>query len=276
MKLRKRRISLKSWSRRLTGLLVLGGFCVLLLPLPSIPLQDESDQKDQSQPFPCRNRPCGCQTADQCWKKCCCFTNTQKLAWAKANGVTPPAFVMTAALKEENAETKAGNPLSQAISAESSLSVRIDGQSSSDLNAQKSHPRCPHCRPVSKGAPDNAKMSAVSTKPATAVDRSLVATETCGRKLPAVKASDSLKSTAKSANQRKGARRKTATRWVLSVQAATCHGQGNGVFAFTAIVIPEPPAIFTADCQVPETCSVFSERLHCEQPDPPTPPPRIV
>lgn len=47
--------------------------------------------KDTSKPFPCAYRACGCRTADDCWKKCCCFSDAQKLAWARANGVTPPA-----------------------------------------------------------------------------------------------------------------------------------------------------------------------------------------
>jgi hypothetical protein len=28
--------------------------------------------KDRSTPFPCMNRPCGCVSAEQCRKKCCC------------------------------------------------------------------------------------------------------------------------------------------------------------------------------------------------------------
>ncbi|MFO0999901.1 MAG: hypothetical protein U0936_06175 [Planctomycetaceae bacterium] len=53
-----------------------------------------------SQPFPCQNRPCGCRSAEQCWKKCCCFTNSQKVAWAKANRVDLPDYVLAAAKKE--------------------------------------------------------------------------------------------------------------------------------------------------------------------------------
>ncbi|WP_144986065.1 hypothetical protein [Gimesia aquarii] len=50
-------------------------------------------QKDRTVPFPCQNRPCGCQSAGQCWKTCCCFTNREKLVWARANQVTPPECV---------------------------------------------------------------------------------------------------------------------------------------------------------------------------------------
>jgi hypothetical protein len=42
-------------------------------------------------PFPCQSHACGCRSAAACWTDCCCFTLDEKLAWARANGVTPPA-----------------------------------------------------------------------------------------------------------------------------------------------------------------------------------------
>ena len=84
--------------RRLISLAVLVSVCAALFPLP-VGWQSKS-AKDRSQPFPCQNRPCGCRTADQCWKKCCCFTNSQKLAWAKVHQVRLPEFVVVAAAKE--------------------------------------------------------------------------------------------------------------------------------------------------------------------------------
>ncbi len=54
------------------------------IPCPS------SVHKDTRVPFPCQNRPCGCQNAEQCWKHCCCFTAEEKLAWASAHQVEPP------------------------------------------------------------------------------------------------------------------------------------------------------------------------------------------
>src|SRR5438105_14669671 len=55
-------------------------------PLPSLV------QKDHSQPFPCQDHPCGCQSAEQCWRHCCCFTPEEKWAWAEAHGVVPPPY----------------------------------------------------------------------------------------------------------------------------------------------------------------------------------------
>lgn len=57
-------------------------------------------RKDSLQPFPCQDCPCGCVDAEQCWRSCCCQTNTQKLAWARAHHVTPPEFVVAAASHE--------------------------------------------------------------------------------------------------------------------------------------------------------------------------------
>lgn len=91
----------RSWARRLTGLAMLLGVCASLIPLPVLTFA--TGGKDRSRPFPCQDRPCGCRSAEQCWKKCCCFTDSQKVAWAKSQGVKAPAFVIAAAAKEQPA-----------------------------------------------------------------------------------------------------------------------------------------------------------------------------
>lgn len=88
-------------TRRLTSLAVLLAIVWSFVPLP-VPSQPPVG-KDLSRPFPCQNRPCGCRSADQCWKQCCCFTHSQKVAWARTNGVAIPDFVVTAARDEANA-----------------------------------------------------------------------------------------------------------------------------------------------------------------------------
>jgi hypothetical protein len=59
---------------------------VLGMPLP------QGQAKDHSQPFPCQDNPCGCQNAEQCWRHCCCHSPEERLAWARANGIEPPAY----------------------------------------------------------------------------------------------------------------------------------------------------------------------------------------
>jgi hypothetical protein len=83
--------------RSATALLVLVGICASILPIPLGRVLPDS--KDLSQPFPCQHCACGCKSAEQCWKNCCCFSPTEKAAWAKKNGVTPPSY---AVLKDEN------------------------------------------------------------------------------------------------------------------------------------------------------------------------------
>jgi hypothetical protein len=82
------------------SLLALLCLASIVLPLPIAPVAQIGPGKDTSQPFPCQNRPCGCRSAEQCWKKCCCFTNSQKVAWAKANRIELPDYVLAAAKKE--------------------------------------------------------------------------------------------------------------------------------------------------------------------------------
>ena len=70
---------------------VLGVLLAYLLAALEIPLP-VFIHKDKSLPFPCQNHPCGCQTAEQCWSQCCCFTPDKRWAWARANDVEPPAY----------------------------------------------------------------------------------------------------------------------------------------------------------------------------------------
>ncbi len=72
---------------------------VVALGIP-IPVVELATGGKSGEPFPCINCPCGCRTADQCWRHCCCFTLSQRLAWAKDHGVTPPSYVVEAAREE--------------------------------------------------------------------------------------------------------------------------------------------------------------------------------
>ena len=61
-------------------------FCNTWIPVPVTVL------KDLSIPFPCQNNGCGCENATQCWESCGCHSDSEKLAWATKNGVTPPRW----------------------------------------------------------------------------------------------------------------------------------------------------------------------------------------
>jgi hypothetical protein len=57
--------------------------------------------------FPCMHHRCGCHSAEQCWRDCCCMSMAQKLAWARDNNVTPPDYVLTAAAEDTYGEEPA-------------------------------------------------------------------------------------------------------------------------------------------------------------------------
>jgi hypothetical protein len=78
----------RSAFRRLIACVSLFAYAATALGLP-VPL---ADSKDRGQPFPCQDHACGCRTAEQCWRGCCCFTPEEKLAWGRANHVVPPPY----------------------------------------------------------------------------------------------------------------------------------------------------------------------------------------
>lgn len=87
---------------RLTAVATLAAFLVASV---GFPVWSADAGKDLSSPFPCMYRQCGCRNAEQCWRGCCCFTNQEKLAWAKEHGVQVPGYVAAAAAKEAPAKS---------------------------------------------------------------------------------------------------------------------------------------------------------------------------
>ena len=73
----------RTWVRRL-----IGGPLVLWLVMLQFPLPMRAPvavEKEASSPHPCMHRACGCVTASQCWKSCCCTTKSERIAWARKN-----------------------------------------------------------------------------------------------------------------------------------------------------------------------------------------------
>ena len=64
------------------------------IPLPSVSRPAKSGEL-----FPCESSGCGCDSAEQCWRSCCCHTLAERLAWAEKNDVRPPAFALAEARK---------------------------------------------------------------------------------------------------------------------------------------------------------------------------------
>jgi hypothetical protein len=96
---RRQAFSVGAWLVAFLYLFVAGGVPLRLTAPASL-----TAPKDVSRPFPCMNRPCGCQNADQCWRSCCCHTKAERMAWARARGVEPP-IDQVAASPDETSET---------------------------------------------------------------------------------------------------------------------------------------------------------------------------
>lgn len=134
---------IRAISSRFIRLLVAAAFCAAYLPLP-MPLKSHA-VKDRSTPFACQDRPCGCSTADQFWKRCCCFNTKQKLEWAKLHSVTPPAYVV--ATTPKTAEKK--DPGGCCAKKESATdSTGIDLEASPIALHDGGAVRCEHGEPV--------------------------------------------------------------------------------------------------------------------------------
>ena len=226
--------------RRLSGLTVLLGICAMLLPLPMAPLPSNSPEKDLSQPFPCQNRPCGCRSAEQCWKKCCCFNNSQKIAWAKANKVIVPDYVLAAAEKEKPTDVEV---------------CSLPQEKSSASDAEESKPTFSRCK-TERSAEHNV---ACDREHSDAVVGSRTA-KCCQRKSEAVK---------------EAAPRNSSSKWVMAVYSAECQGQGPQVYCSIVLVIPSWQALAPTMPSVIETLSIESERMLSATLRPPVPPPKI-
>ncbi len=92
--------------RRLVGGLLIAAYVVVAagIPLPTVSRPAKSGEL-----FPCAASGCGCDSAEKCWRSCCCHTLAERLAWAEKNGVTPPAFALAEAA--EAGLDSHGNPL---------------------------------------------------------------------------------------------------------------------------------------------------------------------
>jgi len=93
--------------RRLAAwLLIVEQFLVsagVALPCPAATVKS-------SERFPCERCGCDCRTAEHCWRHCGCFTNEEKIAWARANGVAVPEYVAAGAERERGVPAKSKCP----------------------------------------------------------------------------------------------------------------------------------------------------------------------
>lgn len=278
----------QSLTRRLISLAVAAAFTLTILPIPLPVIPQNRNSKDTSQPFPCQNRTCGCCSADQCWKKCCCFTNQQKVAWARKNRVELPRFVVDAARNEAQersqneltAETKAALETEICsltddlhLETQESITPANTDQQRAESMPEKSVPQ----QPSSQGHPLLTWLWGLA-----GVDRNdaeqhwsqlfvAVSERVQSQVLPQLEriAAEECLSDEGTASVR------SDYQLVLIIKALECRGQGSQWIVCAPVAMPSPVSITaTADNAVtflPET----SERLPVGSLQPPVPPPRI-
>lgn len=252
------------WARRLISLFVLIGILGSFVPLPT----SLSVSKDLSKPFPCQQRACGCRSADQCWKRCCCFTNSQKVAWAKSEQVALPEFVVAAARIEEQTATHQENDCCHARTAchkpSPGQAVPFTAQttrvSPALLDANPSADPDSGLKPVSAGG-----VQAPAPVPA-APDSSIQVSETAAS---ASENADDGEPTKIHRVQRDG-----KTKYVLKALILQCEGQGWFWNSLPWSLMPEAPEFRLALSDITETPAVHSDRDDSWSHRPPVPPPR--
>jgi hypothetical protein len=83
--------------RRSICMVLLGAFTITAIGIPLPAGTKESEPGKSNELFPCATSSCGCRTANQCWRSCCCHSLAERIAWARRHGVVPPAFALAQA-----------------------------------------------------------------------------------------------------------------------------------------------------------------------------------
>src|SRR5262249_1134203 len=66
---------------------------IYLVTAAGVPLPTARSAKSAER-FPCESCPCGCDSAEHCWRSCCCHTLAERMDWARENGVRPPEYAI--------------------------------------------------------------------------------------------------------------------------------------------------------------------------------------
>jgi hypothetical protein len=65
-----------------------------------VPLPAGNMSLKSGEMFPCMDCPCGCNSAEQCWRSCCCHTLAERMDWAREHGVRPPEYAIDEARRQ--------------------------------------------------------------------------------------------------------------------------------------------------------------------------------
>jgi hypothetical protein len=250
-----------------SALLVLSLCTCFVLPLPGnlSTTSPPGAGKDASSPFPCLFRTCGCLSANDCWKKCCCFSNAQKVAWAKKNNVQVPDFVSEAAVVEQKkqaaissqpgqqtppflAETPQRTVASQLLNA--ILDEVIDFLHEDNSAANQVEPTIAFTA-ESPSLPESSAVCKSRDKCCDATDD-----DACEKPQPSAKTQSPWK-------------------WVSFVKSLECSGMNLVHLVLSTALVPQTPSLPEFPTAPLTTQWPVSERLPDSVAQSPTPPPRL-
>lgn len=73
---------------------------IYVVSAAGIPLPTGNMTLKSGEIFPCMDCPCGCNSAEQCWRSCCCHTLAERVDWAREHGVRPPEYAIDEARRQ--------------------------------------------------------------------------------------------------------------------------------------------------------------------------------
>lgn len=92
------------------------------------------------QRFACEGHACGCVSAEQCWNSCCCFSVRERLVWATANHVAPPASFRDVIALERQDVASTGHSCCHATSLSPNAYDQLDAAATIAATAPEQHP----------------------------------------------------------------------------------------------------------------------------------------
>jgi hypothetical protein len=88
--------------RRFTRRCACGALLAMyVVTVAGVPLPAGAISKKTGEMFPCMDCPCGCDSAEQCWRSCCCHTLAKRMDWAREHGMRPPEYAIDEARRQK-------------------------------------------------------------------------------------------------------------------------------------------------------------------------------
>lgn len=144
------RLRRASWRRGLaTAALVgyVGSLSLSLLPTAKLAVDSVA--------FPCQHHQCGCVVAASCWDACCCFTPSEKLAWAAREKIRlqPAVYRQLVALRTQGAGDHAKSESAATCCSDSDPTAVAGCDRDEQANSQRSEPQVAAFRAPTCGGP---------------------------------------------------------------------------------------------------------------------------